>query len=263
MNISRHWSDQKGASLTEIMIASVITTAILGASVTTFVHQEKIFHNQSDLSKVRASGRSALQLLAKHLRKAGYGFPAGQGIASADDRSVTIRANFDNVFSWVTSDIIGGSSFTVKAGDAANFAANDKIVIYSINNPSNWETATIQAVDTGTDTITATAAFANTYLNLNPTIVNKYHDVVFSLDNANNRVVKSIDGGALTPLTGDVANNGLSFDYRDNANAALATPVGSPSAIRQISITLNMRHIKNSNATITLETEVHVRNMGL
>ncbi|MFQ5716409.1 MAG: PilW family protein [Nitrospinales bacterium] len=261
MSLPRHLSDQKGISLPEVMVVSIITTVVLGAAIATFVHQEKIFHDQGDLSKIKASGRSALQLLVADLRKAGYGFPAGQGIASADDRSIAIRANFDNVFSWITSNVIGGSSFTVKAGDAAKFAVNDKIVLYNINDGS-WETATIQAVDTTTDTITATAAFANTYLNLSPTIVNKYHDIVFSLDNANNRVVKSIDGGDSTPLTGDVAANGLGFDYRDNANTALATPVGNLSAIRQINVTLNMRHVKNSNAAITLETEVHVRNMG-
>ncbi|MEC7641431.1 MAG: hypothetical protein VYC17_04665 [Nitrospinota bacterium] len=243
-------------------MASVIGVLLLGLSIKFFLKQQKIFYDESAGTQVRASGRIALNMLAKELRKAGYGFPGGQGITTANNTTITIRSNTDNVSTWLASEITEGSTTSFTVRDAGNFSAADKIVLFNTST-SAWETAVIDSVNMGTDTITVTSALTNSYATSVPNMVSKYHDIVYALDNANNMITKTVDGGAAMTVTEDIANNGLDFDYYDSANAEITTmPSATPSNIRKIEIKLDMLDENNSDATVSLETEVNLRNMG-
>lgn len=264
-NLRRYLNNQKGFSFIELLVVMVIGVFLMSAAIITFTHHQSVIKDETDTTHVRAGGRIGLELLARVLRGAGSGFPSGQGVTSADDETLTIRSNTDNVVAWATSNIVGGTStsFTVRTGGAANFAANDKITIINTNDDSVWETAVVQSVNVGTDTITVTAALTNSYFTSSPNIVNKYHDVVFALDNGNNRITKTVDGGTAVMVVGEVATGGLDFNYFDNTNTEITVmPVVTPANIRKIEITLNLQDTENPDAAVTLETDVNLRNMG-
>lgn len=264
-NLRRHLDNQKGFSFIELLVVAVIGTFLMGAVIMIFTRHQSVIKDETDTTHVRAGGRIGLESLVRELRKAGSGFPAGQGVTSADDETLTIRSNTDNVVAWATSDIVGGTSasFTVRTGSAANFAANDKVVIVNTNDNSVWETAVVQSVNTGTDTITVTAALTNSYFTSSPNVVSKYHDIIFALDDGNNRITKTIDGGTAIMVVGEVAAGGLDFNYFDNTNTEITVmPVATPANIRKIEITLNLQDTENPDAAVTLETDVNLRNMG-
>gem|GEM_PF-587440 len=258
-------TNKNGFTLIEFIVVAAIGAVLLAGLVNTFVNQRETFENETEKTSLRASGRLAIKNMTEILRNAGYGFPSGQGIVNADNSSISFRTNTDNVSTYLTSEIaaVATTSFTVRTGEAANFAANEKIVIYNINDSSNFDINTIQSIDTGANTITVNSTFANAYSSLSPVIINKYHDISYSLDNATGRITKTIDGGNATIVVSNVETDGLNFDYFDNSNTEITTmPVGTTSNIRKIKILLTLQDSQINQANISLETQINLRNVN-
>ncbi len=237
---------------------------LLSGVVNTFVNQRELFETETEKTGIRASGRLAMKNMADLVRNAGYGFPSGQGVVSANNNSLSFRTNTDNVSTYLTSEIaaLSTTSFTVRTGEASNFSVNDKIVIYNINDSSNFDTNVIQSIDAATDTITVNSSFANAYTSISPVIINKYHDISIVLDTVDNVINKTIDGGNSTIIVSDVAANGLDFDYFDNANSEITTlPVSPTSNIYKIKISLTLQDTQTTQANIALETQINLRNV--
>ncbi len=261
----KYLRDNNGFSLTEFLLAAVLGAVLLSGVVNTFVNQREIFENETEKTGIRASGRLAIKNIGDLIRNAGYGFPSGQGIVSADNNSLSFRTNTDDVSTYLTSEIaaVSTTSFTVRSGEASNFSVNDKIVIYNINDSSNFDTNTIQAIDSGTDTITVSSSFANAYTSISPVIINKFHDISLALDNAANRITKTIDGTNSTIVVSQVATNGLEFEYFDNTNSEITSlPVSPTSSIQKIKILLTLQNSQTTQANISLETQINLRNVN-
>jgi hypothetical protein len=261
----KYLKDSNGFTLTEFILAALIGVVLLSGVVNTFVNQREVFENETEKTNIRATGRLAIKKMADLIRNAGYGFPSGQGIVSADNSSLSFRTNTDNVSTYLTSEIaaVSTTSFTVRPGEASNFSVNDKIVIYNINDSSNFDINTIQTVDSGTNTITATSSFANAYSSLSPVIISTYHDISFSLDTANNQINKTVDGGNTTTISSKVGTDGLDFDYFDSANAEITSlPVSTTSNIQKIKVLLTLQDTQTTQANISLETQINLRNVN-
>lgn len=259
MGFARHIRNQKGFSMTELLIVSTIGVFLLGAAGMVFVSQQSSMKAQREHADINALGRFAVEDIAKMLRETGYGLPTGQGVTSANTNTITLLSNTDNVTTTLSADIsAGATSFTVAS--AANFAAGDKVAVYMVFSSSTYDLKTISSI--AGNVITVSNAFANAYSTSQSISVSKYHQISLAVDNVSHTVTKTVDGGVATTIIGSVASNGLSFAYKDNAEAALSAPVGTPSNIRKIAMTLNMQDPENSNIMVTFKTDVNMRNMG-
>ncbi|HUT52276.1 MAG TPA: prepilin-type N-terminal cleavage/methylation domain-containing protein [bacterium] len=69
---------QAGFTLIEILVTIAITGIVLAALIGAFNNQSKVFQQQTDLTKSQAASRTALFMMARDIRMAGYtGLPLG------------------------------------------------------------------------------------------------------------------------------------------------------------------------------------------
>lgn len=73
INANREFRQSDGRSLVEIMIALTISMVILIALVTLFVANKQAYRVTDDKARLDEEGRLAINLIAFHLRMAGYG----------------------------------------------------------------------------------------------------------------------------------------------------------------------------------------------
>ena len=90
---SNRLKNEKGFTLIEVMIAGLITVIVLAGSIYVFVKQDKLIRQENARTDLRALGRLAMTELATEIRRAGYGFPDGQGLILAEAAKLTFYAN--------------------------------------------------------------------------------------------------------------------------------------------------------------------------
>lgn len=69
--------DQKGITLVEVLIASLLTLIIGAAALGFYVTQHNSWLVQEDVSEMQQNIRVVLDEISKNIRRAGYGVPAG------------------------------------------------------------------------------------------------------------------------------------------------------------------------------------------
>lgn len=250
--MSKRCDNQTGFTLIELLIVMAISTLLLTATVSVFVKQERLMRDETTKTNLRALGRIAMAEMTKELRRAGFGFPGGEGIVARSPTSITIQGNINEVFTTIAEDITSGDD--VNVFDDSGFEDDDDIVI---TDPSpGGESETLVIGNVGGDNIDATSNFVYDYLMEDGVLISQYHTLTYAYDSGNNRITREEDGGGAAPVIGKVAS--LVFTYLDedgNVTAVL-------SDIRRIGIQLTMTDTDgNSTITVVFNTDVNLRNM--
>jgi hypothetical protein len=145
---------------------------------------------------------------------------------------------------------IATTNTSVVVSDASSFEIDNNISIQNVIT-NDFDLMLIDAINGNSIEINET--FSNSYNIIYPVTVNQYEESSIAL--AGDQIIKTVDG--ISSVI--VANvSGLTFDYYDSNNALTA----STSDIRQIAIYLELIDPENPTATIALNTNVNVRNMG-
>lgn len=110
---------QKGFSLLEIMIALVLSSVVIGGTLSVFVNTKKSQRFTNALSQIQESGRFALEFLKHDVRMIGY-----QGCNSYGEPTVNIVSNVITQANFEANKFQG---YEVKSGWAAGTPFSSKI----------------------------------------------------------------------------------------------------------------------------------------
>lgn len=284
--INRQMKNERGFTLIEMLLAMTLGIVLLAATVYTYTKQESVLLDENSSVQLRDFARLTMDELVPNLRLAGFGLPPGdssvprpaQGITAATATSVTYRANLENDSTLVAFDSgVGANGFLMPTGGAANFAADEHMVFFNTGNPAEWGEEAISSAGVTTVTVlgtdydkviwdggnTNTHAFSPVASGI-PVLINHFHTITYTYNSGPQTITMIDDMG--TAATGDdvttlIANNvsSLTFTYFD-VNGNTTAVVGN---IRKIGISLIVVDAVESTLTARLDTDVHLRNMGL
>jgi prepilin-type N-terminal cleavage/methylation domain-containing protein len=258
--------NSRGITLVEVLVGVIIGSILLAAGYKSFIAQQTALEGAGDEALIRSKGRLAVKLLAKELRRIGYGVPPNSQIVSINSSSITYRAALSDLQTTIppgepgTNGASSGDT-SVNVVSADGFADLNNIVIYD---PSTGEyefnyiegdpvtVGSPQTLPLG-DPLTKDFTFGTNskYLRVNP-----YNQITISLSGTN--IEKIVDGSTQVYVDNVAASTGLVLEYFDaNGNATNII-----SDIQKISVTLNMIDPDNERAFIQFKTDVSLRNIS-
>ena len=253
MVFSKKILDEKGFTMVEMLVASVIGVIILAGTIYVFTTQEDLMRAENSSTNIRAKGRQAMKTLSTELKMAGFGLPTTESFTAIGATSVTYRVNIDDIRTS-TPPVSAGTAITtsgtsaITVVDGSVFSDGENIVIY---NPSfgRSEYNTVDGSPT-TSSIPLGSALTNGYIasaNSKLVTVNKYNDVTLALSGTN--ITKTVDGGTATILVSEVS--GLAFNFYG---------VTETTRVRRVGVTLNLQDTQDSSLTSTYKSDVVLRN---
>ena len=115
--------DERGFTLTELLVGTAISLALLALIAGIIQSQGDTFSRQSQLGQMQANGRAAVDFITRSVQNAGFNVTRGKRFLAASDHYITMVFDDDN--------------------DGA--IQNDEVFTYAVSNPSgpNNETFTI------------------------------------------------------------------------------------------------------------------------
>ena len=141
------FSQQRGLSLLEIMIALLISVFLLLGVIQTFINAQTTYRLQESMSRMQESGSLALEIIGRDLRATGYwGCMKGStGDLLGTDATITLKAAFVTVPT-------GGCSSTVDKTMTYYLAKTSTIVYVIVNgvlrkNTNNQNNDLIEGVE--------------------------------------------------------------------------------------------------------------------
>lgn len=249
-------NNERGLTVTEMLIAGILGVIVLGVAVYIFTKQETVLKTENASTNIRAKGRHAIEVLTKELKEIGFGLPPNEGLVAPDpvanSSTISYRSNlYDKYASTPPSATNGGSTGDTDidvVDSGTSFSNGDKVVIY---NPSygDFELNTVSGTPTTTN-IPLGSALANNYsygANSKLVSISGYNDVVIDLNGTNIR--KTVDGGTSTTLINDVSD--LTFDFYGVTQTTLVSTIG---------VTITMQDPTDSSITQDFNTDITLRN---
>ncbi len=121
MTQKNRWNDQAGFTLMELLVASAISLMVLGLVAQIFTSQRETFTNQTNMAKMVANGRGAVEFISRAIQNAGYHVIRGGKILAAGDHYVTTVADLDDngvvegdeILTYVVSSVGGTNNRTL------------------------------------------------------------------------------------------------------------------------------------------------------
>ncbi len=254
--ILTHLNNERGLTMSELIIGAFIGVIVLGVTVIIFTNQQKVLQDENDKTHIRAKGRHAVKQIAKEVRMAGFGLPATEGITAMGTNSISFRSNLDGV--RTTTPPCSGCAGTVAASsgdaniivvDGSGFSGGDKVVFHD---PGFDKSETNTVSGSAAFSIALTSGLTNDYVygaNTNLVTINKYNDITIALSGTD--ITKTVDGVTSTLISDVAATNGLEFDFYG---------ASTTTAVRKVGITVNLEDPDNSKAVIDFKTDVILRN---
>ncbi len=263
-------TNEKGFTLTELIIVMAISTIIFGAGIYTFNTQEKTMRKETANTHLRSLARVALDDLTDGLMEAGYGFPPGSsesgraavGVTNATPTSISFQANLSDVHTMLASNASGGIDTSITVEDVTGFSDGQTVTISEMLDLTNWETCVIDGTPSGNTISLASPCINNDYDPEHGVVVHSYSTVTYNYDAANDLITKNG-----TTVIGNVSN--FQFTYYD-VNGNQLIPTGTPATLsatdrgnlRRVVMTMDLDDPQVAHAHVTLDTNVQLRNMG-
>ena len=121
MTQKNKWTNQAGFTLMELIVASFISILVLGLVAQIFTSQRKTFGNQTNMAKMVANGRGAVEFISRAIQNAGYHVIRGGKILAASDHYVTTVADRDDngavegdeILTYVVSSVSGTNNRSI------------------------------------------------------------------------------------------------------------------------------------------------------
>jgi len=248
---------ESGFTLVELVIAIGISVIVMAGAMYVFNKQDKLFKQENAKTAARALARVAMNEMTKEIRRAGYGFPQGEGIVTISDTDFAFKGNTTRnpeVSSTIVADAADGAT-DITLATTAGFQAADKVVIFNAQATQLWETNTVSAL-TGTG-LTLGTATGSEYLADRGIFIHKYHDLEYKLNGDKLQRRQDADlGGAWQTVISNVES--LDFDYlkADGTTAATNGP-----GVAQINIDITVTDPESGwDGKMTMQTDVEIRN---
>ncbi len=123
-SLNRHqykWKDQSGFTLMELIVSAAISIMVLGMVAQVFTQQRAAFTNQTNMAKMVANGRGAVEFVTRAIQNAGYHVIRGGKILSGSDHYITTVSDLDDdgvveaneVLTYVVSSVGGTNNRTL------------------------------------------------------------------------------------------------------------------------------------------------------
>jgi len=97
-----------GFSILELLIAMVITLAVMAAATTLLATSLRVRSKENRRSAALGAAQRALNIMSREIANSGYGLnDNGIVLADSSDKSIRVRANLnnDNALSWTDEDV--------------------------------------------------------------------------------------------------------------------------------------------------------------
>ncbi len=115
------WNNQDGFTLVELIVASAISILVLGMVAQIFTQQREAFTNQTNMAKMVANGRGAVEFVTRAIQNAGYHVIRGGKILSGGDHYITTVSDLDDdgvvesgeVLTYILSSVGGANNRTI------------------------------------------------------------------------------------------------------------------------------------------------------
>ena len=229
--------DERGFTLTELLIGTAISLALLALIAGIIQSQGDTFSRQSQLGQMQANGRAAVDFITRSVQNAGFNVTRGKRFLAASDHYITMVFDDDN--------------------DGA--IQNDEVFTYAVSNSSgtNNETFTISPFfdqdGDGTVSSSETRDYDISLALTGP----PFHFYLITPNNAGNGVVKNKVARNIDNLIiryfdkdGDPLPSGVTEDGNENAVPPYVIPDDELNDIRRIEmeiITLSKDEDPNEN----------------
>ncbi|MFC1475381.1 prepilin-type N-terminal cleavage/methylation domain-containing protein [Candidatus Zixiibacteriota bacterium] len=93
--------NQRGLTLIELLVASVIGLIVVGSAFKLYLTQHQTWLIQDEVTDAQQAARASVKMLSKHIRMAGYGLPSGiSAIEAADANPDTLMVINQATESW-------------------------------------------------------------------------------------------------------------------------------------------------------------------
>jgi len=270
----------KGLSLTELLVALVVSSFLMAAVYRTFISQQKTYVVQEQVVDMQQNVRVAIGRMMREIRMAGFGNLAWilQGAGATFGSKTLTRVITEGTPSGGLTVITAGGSTSV----AADPVALNQIKVTSLTDSQGnalFDTGQRKYVSVGgLETLRITNIDANSKiltLDRNLSSGPKQNDPVVAIRAVSYQVVgttltrdENLGGGA-APLADNIS--GLQFQYLDGNGDPIADPVANAANIRVIRVSVTARtsqsdpDYKNGGGyrTRTITSNIKLRNMGL
>ena len=146
-----------GFTLTELMVAMVITMVVLAAVTTTFMAQAKFYNAQEQINEMQQNARGALDIITRELKMAGYK-PNGGTFDGVTYSTAQLMVQADLDSSGTISTSSSGNEQITYAYDNANKQITRKIGAGTVEVLADNITAFTFSYFDGTGAATTTSA---------------------------------------------------------------------------------------------------------
>jgi len=289
--------NQRGLSITELMIAIAIAGIVMGGLYNLFISQQKVLGIQDQGAEMHQAARAAMDFMVREFRMLGYGVPNSTWVDCAAPcpptkitptptaTSITFRGNLDATRTTLANDhacvtYVGGSNIQCASGlifltvdSASGFDTNDIIYVEGqtfTTSPysTHWHTATV------TDLTPLTISAGLNFQYGRGSTVHVVKTVTYAFDTSGKQITR--DG---QPLAENIDQLTLSYDFEKNASIwppvwalpddADADTTNDTSDIRTININIRARTPKPDPAykqnsgyrLVTVTSQVTPRNL--
>lgn len=126
-------SEQRGATLIELMIALALTGIITLAIMKTYVTQHESYLTQDDVSVMQQSSRACLDEMTRQIRMAGHKVPMGLAplvASNANPDSIAVVYQGQECETFLTVQMANTSS-ALQCNDASCFDVGDWVYVYN------------------------------------------------------------------------------------------------------------------------------------
>lgn len=266
--------DQRGFTLTELLITLAILGLIMTAVATVQIAGNRIFFTGENQAEAQQAARAAM-LMEDDLRLIGTGCPvpgcfggaapcnqaqaAPTSVCQATATSIVFWADLANASSNTALNVLNVGGTVINVRSAVGFAVGDRVFII---NGNTFETKTLSAVNVGGNTVTVSTGLVNGGAQVYPigTVVGRPQVVTYSL--AGTTLSRdSGAGGGLQPIATGISN--LTFSFFNAADAALAPlPLSAANVplVRRIQVVTRTQSAATQNSgTFGITTNVRPR----
>jgi prepilin-type N-terminal cleavage/methylation domain-containing protein len=288
--------NQRGLSITELMISIAIAGIVMGGLYNLFISQQKVLGIQDQGAEMHQAARAAMDFMVREFRMLGYGVPnaSWDGCAAPcpptkitptpTATSITFRGNQDATRTTLTNDhacvtYVGGSNIQCASGltplavdSTSEFKLGDTIYVEGqtfTTSPysTHWHTATVTA-KTATSPPTLTISTGLNFEYVRGSTVHVVKTVTYAFDTSEKQI--SRDG---QPLAENINALTLSYVFEDTGtglpNDGDSDTTNNTSNIRTISISVTARTPKPDPAykqnsgyrLVTVTSQVTPRNL--
>ena len=241
-------SDQRGFTLTELLVTVAILGLIMSAVITVQLTSNTIFNAGEDQAVAQQAARAAM-LMEEDLRLIGTGVPTGLAkITASSATSITFLGDLTGASTYLTVAAAPGNN-TLTVANASGILAGDRI---DIINGNQTEGFTVNSV--AGNVVTLNTPVVSTYAPGVP--VGRYKTVVCQFANGTLSKDAGTGAGLQTLATG---LQSVQFSYFDVSN----NPTTVSASIAAIQVTTTATSASTSHTTQAFRVTSNVRPRNL